>query len=189
MSDLEKCPLCEYKPIKEKVNGMSLMSFIICPRCGEFSISDLMLLTWNRPEENYLLSGLAREITDTKGESPEFTTENIDEYLDHYLIPDENNLMDKANKLISWLRIRTGFYGEDVIVDAKKDFSLCYCKNFQEFIAIIQLLEESELLVARRVAGDIGGQGYFPNDFQPFFSKFYIGFNLQTVINLPYNPD
>ena len=151
----KNCPLCDLytKTIEELPTGDGLN--VQCPRCGDYLISNLLRVTIGGvgKENHYILSALSRELTDTKEKKAEFTNENIDEYLNDYLIPDLNSVKEKAKKLLQRLRDKSRWYGEYITILLDTDQSLAYAKNPDEFIALISFLDDSNLIEGKLTTG------------------------------------
>ena len=150
LKDNEKnCYICNYENVDHyRISGKPMYR-VQCPRCGEYFISDV-LLKCNRDEKlkdnGYVFSSLSREFSEKEMKSPEFTVENLDKYLDHYLIPDLSDIKSKSTKLLEYLRARSEYYTHRIQFIDKNDYSLCYAKNEREFLGISKFLEDIGLI-------------------------------------------
>lgn len=122
---------------------------MVCARCGQYIISWEALQFPNEPgfkENTYILSGLARELYETKQKALEVTIVGLPDTLKHYLIPDVKSIDEKVAKLLKRIKERTSFYGEWVELVNDKDFPLAYAKKQEEFMALLSLLADSGLI-------------------------------------------
>ncbi|MES2315035.1 MAG: hypothetical protein V4524_03835 [Patescibacteria group bacterium] len=117
---------------------------IICPRCGEYKISDECLRYTPESNDAYLLSGLVRELNEQR-QIPEFLTTNIETLKNSYPVPKSNDIAEKANKLLQRLKAKIEYFGQSTEVNCKNDYPLAYAKNPKEFEALIKMLEQKNL--------------------------------------------
>ncbi len=146
MSQPQNCPLCLNPYVGDlKVYPISSTDSyrIICPRCGEYKISEeLLLQIGNHKLQNaYLLSGLARESNESK-EYPSFLATNIEKLMNSYPVPKPNDIEGKAKKLLERLKARTQHFGKTIELSNHNDYPLAYAKNWEEFEALIDLLKK-----------------------------------------------
>ena len=147
MSEIEtiECPLCHFENAQSQWYGRLEGHYIICPRCGEYSISrdfEIFRDVKETLEENaFLLSGYARELHEKGLTAPSFTIESIPTLLNSPLIPDKQDLTERAKKFLTRVRERTQFFSQPVPFKTRVDYPLAYAQNDQEFRAMITLLE------------------------------------------------
>lgn len=153
MAKQEACPICSFPNANVEKDLLARNSFIDCKRCGRYEISEKCLLFDKEKLSNigYILSGLSRELTETGGIPPKFLQENIDELIKNYPVPDISNIEEKAKKLLQRLKEKTESFGDLVTLSTKDDYPLAYAKKEDELIALVNLLEESNLL---KIKGD-----------------------------------
>jgi len=127
------------------------MYFFECGRCGEFEVSWEFLHNFSDvggeiKKIGYLLSGLARELYETKSPHPRFLYKNIEETLKSYLIPDVSRIEEKIQKLLQRLREKTDYFGQEIeLGDLETVVPLAYAKNSHELIALFRLMTEKKL--------------------------------------------
>ena len=94
----------------------------------------------------YILSALSRELFEIGSRPPKFLTDNIEQYVKSYPVPDMNDLQSKAEKLIQRLREKTTYFGEPIeLGDIQTAYPLAYAKNENEFKALLRFLDEKKL--------------------------------------------
>ncbi|MBI2415638.1 MAG: hypothetical protein HYV33_03190 [Candidatus Kerfeldbacteria bacterium] len=150
MDTINQCPLCKNEKIEIRSETKWYGYYVICPCCGDFEISGNCTAdkdTLNKIDSvGYILSGVARELKELGEKPPRFVTENIDDYLKHYLVPDLSNIEAKANKLLIRLKEKSTYFGKTLKPSFNHDYSLAYAHNSEEFRALIFFLKESGLI-------------------------------------------
>lgn len=153
--NLTNCPICNFSKctIYPKNHGTF---FVSCRRCGEFSITDQCIRYTDVKEKiskiSYILSGLSRELYETKSKPPQFMTTNLEEYAKHYLVPDVNSIEEKIKKFLQRLREKTEYFGQEInFKDIETVFPLAYAKNSEELVALFTLMTEKKLAKSKVV--------------------------------------
>ncbi len=148
-NDFKICPLCGYEPIQAISTDPIPTNFhVTCPRCGVYSATnEFMYFDPQRSSEiGYILSGLTRERNETT-DVPNINTKNAKALATSYPAPDISSIEEKANKFLQRLRIRTKYYGETIrFRDIKMEYPLAYAKNSNEFISLLDLLKDKNLI-------------------------------------------
>lgn len=121
---------------------------ITCHKCKEYLITDECLV--DNPtkfeEIGYVLSGLSRELFELKMERPAFTSQNLDEKLKHYLIPNIGSVEEKAKKLLLRFKERSPYFASHVPTKYESDYPLGYAQNPDEYAGLISLLEQKNFI-------------------------------------------
>lgn len=148
-----KCLLCKSEA-KIQRDGSRDMHYVMCPICGTYAVSGTLAAVAHSPDSplagnEYILSGLARELAEKDEKPPEFTTDNIKDLIRRYPVPDLTDIRAKARKLLDHLRSKSGYFGEMIRLDYKSDYPLAYAKNDSEFIALVKFLESEDLIGIR----------------------------------------
>jgi len=146
-----KCPVCEkvanYIKIKESDNII-----VDCDRCKKFitvdpckiPVSDRIdykLKELNK--QNYMLSGILREIKEfggNNGNFPEVYSPTIKDFFNSHKIPE--TVSEKIDKLLLYLEKRTSFLGSDVSISFEKDYPVVYASRADEIIYLLNLLKD-----------------------------------------------
>lgn len=121
-----------------------------CNRCGSYVIT-MELLIYQDVKQNlqrvgYILSGLTRELRETKQKYPTFTTENFEAQTKQFPVPDVNNIEEKIQKLVVRLREKTEYFGQVVeLGDIELAVPLAYAKNSRELEALLKLMSEKKI--------------------------------------------
>lgn len=150
MNALIQCPICGFNKFNQYPRDGD-MYFFRCERCGEFETSWEFLnhfgdIDKRMSEIGYILSGLARELYETKDTRPKFLYGNIEETMKSYLIPDITRIEEKIQKLLQRLREKTEFFGQAIkLGDIETVVPLAYAKNSDELIALFNLMTEKKL--------------------------------------------
>lgn len=146
------CPVCKYVDFQTDIfsDGKERFIHISCKRCGEYYITHTCLVAENAKKkisDNMpALAGLIRELTE-KGQEPiKILSHSIDELIEHYVIPDMNNVEAKAEKLLQRIKEKTPHFGADIRIQGGKDFPLAYAENEIEMYALLDLLEQKGLI-------------------------------------------
>lgn len=150
MGELVNCPLCDYPGIKQYPRPQFDTYFMECRRCGSYLITMELLIfadvRANLQQVGYVLSGLTRELMETKQKYPTFTTTNLDSQLKHHLVPDVDKLEEKLHKLLLRLRERTEYFGQTIdLGDIELAVPLAYAKNARELEALLKLMNEKKI--------------------------------------------
>ena len=145
-----RCPICGFHKFKGHDRDNHDVYFISCERCGEFKITADSLREQDMSERisnvGYILSGLARELYETRGTTPIFTTKNFEEYAKNYPVPDINSIEEKIKKLLQRLRKKTEYFGQEIdLGDIETVVPLAYAKNSSELMALFALMTEKKL--------------------------------------------
>ncbi len=149
MSEIKKCPLCQY----QKVEFTALSTYdefrIKCPRCGEYLATEDFINFFDKEklvEIGYVLSGLSRELIENK-ERLELNTKNTESLAKDYPVPNLSKLEEKANKFLERLKGKTTYFGEEVnFGNVDLIYPLAYAKNVREFKSLLQLLQEKKFI-------------------------------------------
>lgn len=151
MMTLTHCPICSFhKFTQNQIGNHDMMSFE-CERCGKFTVSDDFLhgfkdIRTRYGEIGFILSGLAREIFETRGEPPVFLSRDIAETLKHHLIPDIQSIEEKIQKFLQRLREKTEYFGQEIEYgDIETIVPLAYARNIKELEALFKLIDEKKL--------------------------------------------
>ncbi len=150
---LVNCPLCDLPTIEDvKIrrsptgNGSYEVQ---CPRCGEYGISEYFIIAMDVKakmiENSYAMSGLARECFEFNKKHPVFWKDGFEEYLAKQDVPEKYDIEAKAKKLLQYLKEKSKYYGDKTRITYIKDYPLAYAINANEFISLIELLEDSSL--------------------------------------------
>ena len=151
---VDKCFLCQKNDgvkiydISDTSTPLIDVSRIICPRCGEYKITDDLYHLIDDSKfltDRYLLSGLVRELNDSK-EYPRFSRQNIEQLKDNYPVPRASDVEGKAKKFLERLKARTEYFGNSVEFYYDRDYPLAYAKNDTEFHALLKFLNEKRLV-------------------------------------------
>lgn len=150
MTTLTQCPICCFNKFKEHRRPENDTYLIQCERCGEFVITKECIIYQDVSEKinevGYILSGLTRELYETGGKRPEFTTGNLEEYAKNYLVPDTGSIEEKIQKLLQRFREKTEFFGQEIeLGDIETVVPLAYAKNSDELTALFNLMMEKKL--------------------------------------------
>jgi len=162
MTDYSKCKLCNLPAVINHIENDSLA--IHCERCGKYLITDD---AYRDPsnilnENNYLLSGLSREIYQTQGEKFHIFTTNLEELLFDPRIPNPDDIDAKIIKLLKWIKNKSEYFGDRINIDNTKDYIIPYCKNPRELNNLINLAIAQNLVDYRNSESTIGltGEGW-----------------------------
>lgn len=159
MADITTCPLCRLSGIRvSSMDTLDQSVFIECGRCGKYQITTWCILRDQAKLEQigYALSGLARELSLLHLQPPNLTTENLDELISKYPVPDLGSIEGKARKVLDQLKRWTTYYSEAVRLTIATDYSIAYAKNPDEFSALLDLLsDQGHITILARTNGDI----------------------------------
>lgn len=149
MSEVEKCFLCGYeKAVYDRFGPFEDDIRVRCERCNRYGMTKQFTYGFqNRMGEiGYILSGLARELMESKTVLM-LNTNNAESYAKNYPVPDVTSPEEKALKFLQRLRNRTSYFGQQIVFyDIEKDYPLAYAKNSDEFISLLNLLQEKKLI-------------------------------------------
>ncbi len=142
------CHLCnEFAEIKQISSNDNELVF--CERCGRYQITEMLVSTWeslSKKEFAPILSGLCRELYETKQVGPIFTTTNYVELASSFPVPNMEDIDAKLEKLLAAVhRESNQQFGKIVELDLSKDYPLAYSRNREEFSAFIDQLVANAL--------------------------------------------
>jgi nucleoside 2-deoxyribosyltransferase len=144
---LTRCPICDHVNFEQHPIRSRDSYLFKCFRCGEYVISwemlQMILVQTNSNDTvKAALSGLARELYETKQEYPTFLSTNFRQLATSYPVPDLNSIEDKAMKLVQRVKEKTTYFGEDIdLGDIEVAYPLAYAKNSIEFLALCEFLK------------------------------------------------
>lgn len=122
----------------------------ICDRCGKYLFSGTLASTWqesDREKFGYILSGLSRELTINKQKLLELHSDNFEDIVSKFPVPNMDDLDAKLEKLLTAIyHFSQNEFGKTVNLAYETDYPLAYARNRSEFIAFITQLIESGLL-------------------------------------------
>jgi len=135
------CVLCDYqKEIRE-----SNLYLIECDKCGTFNLhTRLPSKTIRKIAQDHLLSGFTREWWECKQ-----TPCRLNDYPDNIeSIPAKcpQTVKEKADKFLTAIHRKTGYFGQQVPVKYERDYPLAYAQHKDELVALIDYLVESKLI-------------------------------------------
>lgn len=134
-----------------------------CPRCGEYEITDVARDA--QPEEFvrthlYLLSGLARNSWERRKRLriDAKLLEDRAEFEARVLSQCPRGVIEKADHILGHLAGRSSYPGNEVIINAARDYPKFYCRNEPELRFHVKTLEERGLVtdVGVRAGGTLG---------------------------------
>jgi hypothetical protein len=131
--------------------------YVSCKSCGEYQISNVMsamISDSDWVDNNYILSGLAREFTENKRPKLNIESTNYKELISKTEVPNLSDINSKIDKLLRAIKKRSNYFGQIVELDYANDYTLAYAQNREEFIALINLLDSYGLIIPR---GDDAG--------------------------------
>ena len=141
----DSCLICGLSPISTKIKDRKSMMYIVtCKRCGKY-LAHRFLLEAKKlylGENTHQLSGLARERYERKLE-PLVIPKNIEDLYADPLIPHDDDIEAKSQKILAYLKRKSDRYGHGVRVYAEEDMSIAYAIEIGEFISLLMLLYDS----------------------------------------------
>ncbi len=109
-----------------------------CKVCGEVHITRKATYVPSLSEQAYLLSGYFRWAKERGSEPVLVTTKNVDGLLD----ATPQNILEKVDKLLEYLGLKSDFYGQRVNVDCEADYPLAYAKNCMEMLHLVSYMND-----------------------------------------------
>jgi len=156
-----KCILCGRIAEISKVQGWGEYS-VECDTCNKYSYDNFFERAYTSmgEEKRAMFSAYTRECFERKKDppilgNPDFLKEKIGEYKN-------KTIGEKLNNLLLYLKKKSSHLGDCVTWDEKKDYPITYSPNPQEFIKILDLAMQRNLLYWRaRGAGlELLGDGW-----------------------------
>ena len=150
----EQCFICKLDnaTIRNESGGFDVYH-VMCDRCGSYRVTDDFIRYFDAiklKEIGYILSAVARERYETGAPQALFRSDEAELYTSDYNVPDLKNIKEKSYKFIERLNEQSEHFGFYIDINYVNDFPLAYAKNKDEFIAQIDLLEQSGLIEKRR---------------------------------------
>jgi len=138
---MDRCKICKSGKIKSKINPENDSSFVSCPNCGHYIISETALeCDLNQPQE--LLNIFSGYILNHSSKKNRFqilskTFEDMPTLIEPY-----NNLsgIDKSNLIINYLAENSKQMGDTLQINLIHSFSRFYCRGLPEFVTILGYL-------------------------------------------------
>lgn len=159
--EINRCPVCQlqHQEFRYKRITQSMTYDVYCPRCSNYITSYEFLLFNEGLQERHLLSGLIRELNYEKV-IPEIFVKDMESLFSNSLIPKDNDIEAKKDKLLVSLRRLSDHLGDLITVDSQLDISIAYARNSRELMALIQALRNDNLLSGQRIIYSLTEQGW-----------------------------
>lgn len=136
------CPVCKLsEDVREKHDGMG-RHVIDCPRCGEFTISGTAFAVAAHSDQDFKLSAWLRS-RQGSGDIPFIasgTPEQVKSGIPNYTVGEKQTLALKA------IASRTPYAGKSINLAPHLDFVLGWCGSDEEFVFVLNALQERRLL-------------------------------------------
>lgn len=136
-----KCFLCKREVSNSAYLGNDVYQYS-CKVCGEVSITEEAAYMPNLSDRAHLLSGYFRWAKERGSKPVLVTTKNVDELLD----ASPQNILEKVDKFLEYLGLKSDFYGQWVDIDWETDYPLAYAKNVQEFAHLLSYMNDRDYL-------------------------------------------
>ncbi len=141
---------------RESINPFNTSFQIKCPRCGEFEITE-ECIDWIGTKKTYnmnrhLISGWIRNHSITT--PPLLMSTNLEEIVRQA----PKSPIEKANILLAYLNKKTSYFGEEIRIEWKNDYSICYSTNDTELFRLMEHLEEEGHV--KKISGVMGSSSY-----------------------------
>ena len=146
-----KCHVCNLAPTKiEGIGPLERKTFVECPRCGKYIITDMVTITTYSEHERAKIIAWVRDFQERGMEPPELNTKtikNITDNLPNYT-PSQKQLILMKN-----IERRTKYPGYVFKLFPNNDFPLAWASCTEELIYYISTLDERRLLKATKLIG------------------------------------
>lgn len=141
---MKNCPLCDMETDEINAETFRIGVFkVMCQRCGDFSILDYESEDLKREEIAYILSGYTRHQKEFKRPEVDFGKVELESILSQY---SGLRVETKSMLLLNVLGQMTPNPGHTVILDTNRDYTLGFCKDYNEFIYHLDYLEDSKYI-------------------------------------------
>jgi len=143
---MDTCLICNPNAEKPK----SEFKEFDCEKCGKYCCNKIVWL--KGIEEIYkeipihLLSGYIREQSERTGIPFELTDKKDDIEIITKQLPRDDDVLEKARKLLLALERRTKYPGEMIGLNGEQDYPLAYCQNVEEFRYYLKYLIDTGLI-------------------------------------------
>jgi len=155
--ETKQCVFCKREDAKRSWSGNGDF-FYWCPLCGRYVVSMIVEHQGEHsgffPDEIHLVSGYTRNRTDRRMASnsdPDDAVFRNNDDIRHVIENAPKRIQHKADELLSGIIQRTNHFGAPVPLNLRNDFTIGYAKNEEEFLALLQYLQEADYV---RVAPD-----------------------------------
>ena len=150
--NMQTCPICKLSDNQIVVEKFGIIGQRIkCPRCKEFTISDIVQFTDPDPWFGPKLSAWIRSYNEQKNEVPEINLDTIKNL--HAGLPDRSP-REKQIILLQNIERMTEYPGKTVKITTKYDIPLAWASTEEELRYYVQSLIERNLL--RKMSQEIG---------------------------------
>lgn len=144
------CPLCQliHTELRFQRITETLTYNYYCPRCHNFITSHEFLLFGGGEgfdDKRHLVSGLARELSERKEEPPKVFTTTISTLLTHPLIPADEDIDAKCEKILVFLKRKSSSLGKSIRLYDELEYAIAYARDAEEFAALIKSLVGNDL--------------------------------------------
>lgn len=163
--NIQKCPLCknDTDTIPETVGNFPAIRYV-CETCGPY-IGDITFNTAFKDDPTYdenkiRISGAIRWYNDFYSNHEIITLgledaiKIIKEGVDWMKVPDDNDIVGKKNLLLQYIAKKVKRPSVPITLNSKKDFSICFAKDYREFSEYLYALHKEEYLVVGKGDGE-----------------------------------
>lgn len=141
------CPFCRTKNVDASREFSTENTTVDCPVCGRYligrdTIDDLpaeYARNRNKLPARHIVSGILRDNTERGIEGPLITFETLPLLSDPGRIP--SGINGQLRQLMRSIARKTEYYGHSVTLE-QTDYSLGFCRNHNEFAALLRALKE-----------------------------------------------
>ena len=140
----ESCPLCDLEPQQVATSDFGKRKHLRCQRCGELRITTTAADRAKRRGDAARLSAWLRSRSDLGVETPEITSQNLDEIVSN--LP-QHSINDKQALLLEAISRRSKYPGYSVAIDSAIDYPVAWCENPEELGFHVDTLLERKLLM------------------------------------------
>ena len=141
------CILCGLESDFLNTNGRDVILYD-CKRCGKVEISGTFAAEFNSNKalikNKHILSGITRYRTEYNLPTETFFSTNINQQLDSSFIP--RNISQKIDLILKYFETRSDYFGQPFDVNIENDYPIGFCVNNMEFLHLLGLLMEQELI-------------------------------------------
>ncbi|MDP3772192.1 MAG: hypothetical protein Q8Q94_02365 [bacterium] len=152
VSNITKCPLCgaNGSDLREVTSTHVDGYTIRCFHCGTFAITDECIRSCEEKLEEigYILSGINLELNSINNQYLELKSDSLEKILKdyEYLVPNSDNLEEKVEKLLKFLRKETTYFTQKLSSKIERFIPIAYAQNSNELRGLFDWMKEKNLV-------------------------------------------
>ncbi|MCL4552574.1 MAG: nucleoside 2-deoxyribosyltransferase [Candidatus Marsarchaeota archaeon] len=153
-----RCSVCSVTANSEGSDAVDLGSYVECPVCGNYHITDkvLQILKGQEFSNRYILSGFIRRAKESAKEPPVLTTANFSDYMAESQLP--RGKLGQLDLLLLYVDENAQMFGAYAELDPNRDYPVAFARNPSELEGMLEGLRDQGWIDLMSINGKPGAK-------------------------------